>query len=606
MNKKQKKILYRIIISALVFLISLICRGYIGIILLLSAYIIAGYDVLWKAIRNTVRGKAFDENFLMALATISAVVTGEYHEAVFVMIFYQTGELFQSIAVGKSRKSIAKLMEICPDYANIEKNGELEAVDPYEIKAGDIIVAKAGEKIPLDGIITEGATSVNTAAITGESLPRDLNEGDTVISGCVNLSGTIKIKVTKEYSESTVSKILELTENATINKAKSEKFITRFASVYTPAVVILAFLLAVLPPVFISVSDFEIWKIWLYRAMTLLVISCPCALVISVPLSFFAGIGAMSRKGILVKGGSFIESLARCKTVIFDKTGTLTEGKNKVSSASAVNVTENELIKYAASAEYYSDHPLSKAVKEICKEKDIPTQTKELAGMGVIAKFGNDTVAVGNVKLMEYVGAMYQLCDKTCMHVSKNGEYLGYIEFTDTVKQSAKKAVNKLYSMGITEAVMLSGDSEKTAREVAKKTDIKTVYAELLPKDKLDITESIIENAKGKVAFVGDGINDAPALARADVGIAMGAMGSDAAVEAADIVLMDDDPEKIAVAIEKCKKTVGIVYQNIYFVLAVKFAAIVLGTFGVLGMWAAVFADVGVAVIAILNSMRNK
>lgn len=607
MNKKQKKTLIRIIAAAVLFALSLLLgqNVYVYAPMLIAAYLTVGADILQKAARGTLRGDMFDENFLMSLATISAVITGEYHEAVFVMVFYQTGELFQSIAVGNSRKSIAKLMEICPDRARlVTEDGEKE-VAPEEVRTGDIILVRAGEKIALDGVIEQGATTVNTAAITGESLPREAGEGDSVVSGTINLTGVIKVCVSKEFSESTVSKILEMTENAALCKAKTEAFITKFARIYTPVVVFLAIAIAVLPPTFISISSFEVWKEWIYRAMSLLVISCPCALVISVPLTFFAGIGALSRRGILAKGGSSIEMLSKCKTVIFDKTGTLTEGDFEISGIFPKYMTEAELLSLAASAEYHSSHPLARAVQKRAQSPIAPSDTKELSGYGVIATVDGAEIAAGNIKLMQKLGVDAKQESGTAIYIAKDGALAGTILFADRIKDGSKQAVSELLRVGVSRAVMLTGDKKEPAMAVADELEITEVYSELLPQDKLVITEKIIEKKDGgTVAFVGDGINDAPSLARADIGIAMGKLGTDAASEAADIVLMDDNPVKLAVAISRCKKIVSIVNQNIWFVLAVKLCAIVLGALGITGMWFAVFADVGVAVIAILNSMR--
>ncbi|MBQ8605392.1 MAG: cadmium-translocating P-type ATPase [Clostridia bacterium] len=606
MNAKQSKILIRIIVAAALFVISLFFKAQILLYapILLLAYALAGYDVLWRALQSTARGNMFDENFLMALATVSALFTGEYHEAVFVMLFYQVGELFQSIATYKSRRSIAKLMEICPDVATlVTEDGEKE-VDPSQVHIGDIFLVRPGEKIPLDGIIISGSATVNTSAITGESVPRELTEGDSVVSGCVDLTGVIRVRAQKEFSESTVSKILELTENAALSKAKTEAFITRFARVYTPAVVILACAIAVLPPLFTGIGELAVWKEWVYRAMTLLVISCPCALVISVPLSFFSGIGALSRRGVLAKGGMHIEALSKCNTVVFDKTGTLTEGVFEVTRCSAVGMSESELLELAATAEYYSTHPLARAIAAAAGKALPPDSVEELAGLGVIAKKDGCEIAAGNIKLMQKLGITLVPEKGTVIYIAKDGRYAGSIAAADRIKPTAKKAIERLHRMGVCNTVMLTGDKKEVAEAVAKELGISKVYCELMPQDKLEILKDVIyDNVGAKTAFVGDGINDAPALTAADIGIAMGKMGTDAASEAADIVLMDDDPLKIAEAIARAKKTVSIVYQNIWFVLSVKLLAIILGMLGV-GMWFAVFADVGVAVIAILNSMR--
>lgn len=605
MNKKQRKVFNRIIISAAVFILGVLLQkvmyGYIYAVLLSGAYIIIGHDVLYKAGRNIVRGQVFDENFLMAIATIGAMLTGEYPEAVFVMLFYQVGELFQSIAVGKSRKSIASLMEIRPDYADVERNGEVITVDPSEVIVGETIVIRPGEKIALDGVITDGSTSIDTKALTGESVPMDCSTGDTVISGCVNLSGVIKVQVTKQFSESTVSKILELVENSSTNKSKSENFITRFARVYTPIVVVCAVCLALFPPLFIDITDIGVWKEWIYRALTFLVISCPCALVISVPLSFFGGIGGMSKQGILTKGSNYIEAMAECKTVVFDKTGTLTYGKFRISECTPHGCDKSELLEAAAIAESFSNHPIAAALKN----SSTTTATgEELAGLGVRTIYGDDEIYAGNSKLMSKIG-ITATGDGTVVHVAKNGRYMGYITVEDTIKQGAKEAIIKLKSIGIERIVMLTGDKKDAADVVAHRLGIDEVYSQLLPSDKVDITERLLNDTSGKLAFVGDGINDAPVLVRADIGFAMGALGSDAAIEAADVVLMDDSLMKISTAIEMSKFTRKIVKQNILFTLFIKAAILICGALGITGMWAAVFADVGVAVIAILNAMRT-
>ncbi len=607
MNKKHKKMLRRIIAAALIFGISLIFKNivWMTVPLLLAAYLTAGYDILWKAVRNTMRGNMFDENFLMALATVSAVITGEYHEAVFVMVFYQTGELFQSVAVGKSRKSIAKLMEIRPDSANIEKDGTLVSVSPEEVAAGDVIVIKPGERIPLDGVIIKGSTEINTAAVTGESLPRPLTEGDEIFSGCVNISGAVKVRVTKPFGQSTVSKILEMTENAAAGKAHTEAFITRFARCYTPVMVIIAAVLAIIPPLFIGIGNFAVWKEWIHRAMTMLVISCPCALVISVPLSFFGGIGSLSKKGILIKGGSYIEALAKCSLFVFDKTGTLTKGSFEVDSIISEGIDKNALLELAATAEYYSDHPLAQAIKKAAQSFSLPLSTTEKAGHGIIAKTEKGEIAVGNIRLMQELGIQCPKSTGTAVYVAKDGAFAGVITLKDTVKPTARDGICALKKTGAEKTVMLTGDRAEVSEKIAAELFIDEVRSDLLPQDKLNILKDIMkDNMGGKTAYVGDGINDAPSLAAADVGIAMGAMGTEAAGEAADIVLMDDDPAKIVLAVKKCKKTVKIVYQNIWLVLSVKLAAIILGAFGIAGMWLAVFADVGVAVVAILNSLR--
>lgn len=605
---KQKKMLIRIIISAVLLAAAALSpvEGIVRLAVFLVPYAVIGWDVLWKAVRNICHGQVFDENFLMALATIGAFATGEYPEATAVMLFYQTGELFQSYAVGKSRKSIAGLMDIRPDYANIEKDGRLVQTDPEEISVGDIIVVKPGEKIPLDGVVTEGSSTVDTAALTGESLPRSVSQGEDVISGCINLSGLLKVRVTKPFGESTVAKILDLVENSSSKKAKAENFITKFARIYTPAVVISAVLLAVIPPL-ISGG----WADWLHRALIFLVISCPCALVISVPLSFFGGIGGASRKGILVKGGNYLEALADCETVVFDKTGTLTKGVFKVTEIHPVGMSAERLLELAAHAESYSVHPIAKSVCEAYGseiDRTRITDGSELSGHGVKAVVDGIAVCAGNARLMEQTGITQPLesYHGTTVHVASDGKYAGCIVISDEVKESSAEAIKALKEKGVKKTAMLTGDSKDVGEQVAETLGIDTVFAQLLPADKVEKVEKLIEekSPKGKLVFVGDGINDAPVLSRADIGIAMGAMGSDAAIEAADIVLMDDDPEKIALAIDISKKTRRIVRQNIVFALGVKLAVLILGALGMANMWEAVFADVGVSVIAILNAMR--
>lgn len=605
---KQKKMLIRIIISAVLLAAAALSpvEGIVRLAVFLVPYAVIGWDVLWKAVRNICHGQVFDENFLMALATIGAFATGEYPEATAVMLFYQTGELFQSYAVGKSRKSIAGLMDIRPDYANIEKDGRLVQTDPEEISVGDIIVVKPGEKIPLDGVVTEGSSTVDTAALTGESLPRSVSQGEDVISGCINLSGLLKVRVTKPFGESTVAKILDLVENSSSKKAKAENFITKFARIYTPAVVISAVLLAVIPPL-ISGG----WADWLHRALIFLVISCPCALVISVPLSFFGGIGGASRKGILVKGGNYLEALADCETVVFDKTGTLTKGVFKVTEIHPVGMTAERLLELAAHAESYSVHPIAKSVCEAYGseiDRSRITDGSELSGHGVKAVVDGIAVCAGNARLMEQTGITQPLesYHGTTVHVAADGKYAGCIVISDEVKESSAEAIKALKEKGVKKTAMLTGDSKDVGEQVAETLGIDTVFAQLLPADKVEKVEKLLEekSPKGKLVFVGDGINDAPVLSRADIGIAMGAMGSDAAIEAADIVLMDDDPEKIALAIDISKKTRRIVRQNIVFALGVKLAVLILGALGMANMWEAVFADVGVSVIAILNAMR--
>ncbi len=632
MRRKDKKQLIRIIISAALLAIvwaiehfSLIPKVLtIGefdiqaLLLFLIPYAVVGYSILWRAARNIVRGQIFDENFLMSIATIGAFVTGEYAEAVFVMLFYSVGELFEHIAVGKSRKSIKSLLSIRADTAFIEgEDGELIEVPCDEIKVGDVICVKAGGKIPLDGVIIEGKTALNTVSLTGESIPRDAVEGDTVLSGCINESGFIKIRVTKPFEESTVSKILALVESSTANKAKSEEFITKFARVYTPIVVISAALLAVIPPLFLGISDFAVWKDWIYRAMTFLVISCPCALVISVPLSYFGGIGSASTRGILIKGSNYLDALSACDTVVFDKTGTLTEGVFEVTKIiPSEQVSSEELLFLAAAAEKYSTHPISLSVRRAyeaqkCVFSPVVSDIEEVAGRGVKAITDEKILLAGNLKMMQENGI--ELPDGltnsddlgSCVYVALGKQYMGCIIITDRQKSGAKEAIERLRKAGVKRTVMLTGDREKEAQAVAQGLGIDEYRAELLPQDKVLAVEELLKTADGKVAFVGDGINDAPVLARADVGIAMGALGSDAAIEAADIVLMNDDLRKISDAILLSRRTRRIVVQNIAFALGVKALVLILGAFGVVGLNAAVFADVGVAVIAILNSMRN-
>lgn len=605
---KQKKMLLRIIISAVLLAAAALSpvEGIVRLAVFLVPYAVIGWDVLWKAVRNICHGQVFDENFLMALATIGAFATGEYPEATAVMLFYQTGELFQSYAVGKSRNSIAGLMDIRPDYANIEKDGRLVQTDPEEISVGDIIIVKPGEKIPLDGVVTEGSSTVDTAALTGESLPRSVSQGEDVISGCINLSGLLKVRVTKPFGESTVAKILDLVENSSSKKAKAENFITKFARIYTPAVVISAVLLAVIPPL-ISGG----WADWLHRALIFLVISCPCALVISVPLSFFGGIGGASRKGILVKGGNYLEALADCETVVFDKTGTLTKGVFKVTEIHPVGMSAERLLELAAHAESYSVHPIAKSVCEAYGseiDRSRITDGSELSGHGVKAVVDGIAVCAGNARLMEQTGITQPLesYHGTTVHVAADEKYAGCIVISDEVKESSAEAIKALKEKGVKKTAMLTGDTKDVGEQVAETLGIDTVFAQLLPADKVEKVEKLLEekSPKGKLVFVGDGINDAPVLSRADIGIAMGAMGSDAAIEAADIVLMDDAPEKIALAIDISKKTRRIVRQNIVFALGVKLAVLILGALGMANMWEAVFADVGVSVIAILNAMR--
>nr|WP_216083893.1 heavy metal translocating P-type ATPase [Hydrogeniiclostridium mannosilyticum] len=580
--------------------------GWLRLTAFLVPYILIGWDVLWKAVRNIAHGQVFDENFLMALATVGAFCTGEFPEGVAVMLFYQVGELFQSYAVGKSRQSIASLMDIRPDYANIERGGELVQVDPDEVAVGDTIVIKSGEKVPLDGVVLEGASTLNTAALTGESLPRDVEPGDDVISGCINQSGLLKVRVTKVFGESTVARILDLVENSSAQKAKAENFITKFARYYTPVVVIAALILGIVPPLF--VGD---WSNWIHRALIFLVISCPCALVISVPLSFFGGIGGASKCGILVKGGNYMEALAHAELVVFDKTGTLTRGVFNVTAVHPDECSEKDLLEIAALAEAYSDHPISRSLREAYGmelDRSRVAEVEELSGRGIRARIDGRGVCVGNNKLMDEIGVAWHPCHHvgTTVHVAIEGKYAGHIVISDEVKEDAKAAVQALKAQGVKKTVMLTGDSRPVGESVAKELELDEACTELLPADKVEQVERLLKekSQNGKLVFVGDGINDAPVLSRADIGIAMGAMGSDAAIEAADIVLMDDKPSKIATAIRLSKKTLRIVRQNIIFALAVKAAVLLLGALGIATMWEAVFADVGVSVIAILNAMR--
>ena len=613
MTRKQKKMLVRIAVSA-VLLIAAVLVPYQGLwrfALFLPAYFVIGWDVLWRAVRNIAHGQVFDENFLMALATVGAFCTGffgqgEYPEAVFVMLFYQVGELFQSYAVGKSRKSIASLMDIRPDYANVERDGRLLQVDPEEVAVGDTITVKAGEKIPLDGLVLEGSSLVNTSALTGESVPRQVRPGDSVISGCVNQNGLLRVQVTKAFGESTVQKILDLVENASSKKAKAENFITKFARYYTPVVVFCALALAVVPPLF--VGD---WTGWVQKALIFLVVSCPCALVISVPLSFFGGIGGASRQGILVKGGNYLEVLADTELVVFDKTGTLTKGVFQVTAIHPEGVSQQDLLELAALAESYSDHPISRSLKEAWgKALDTARvgQVEELSGRGVRAQVDGKEVWAGNGKLMEEIGLAYRPSGQvgTVVHVAAEGRYLGYILIADEVKPDAKEAIAALKAQGVKKTVLLTGDAKDVGEAVAQELGLDEAYTQLLPGDKVERVEALLQETspKGKLAFVGDGINDAPVLSRADIGIAMGALGSDAAIEAADLVLMDDKPSKIAKAMEISKRTLRIVRQNIVFALAVKLLVLMLTPFGLANLWEAVFADVGVMVLAILNASR--
>lgn len=615
MNKKQKKVLLRIIIAAVLMLIFVITdpQGWLGFVLFLIAYLTIGYDILIKACKGIRNKQPFDENFLMAVATLGAMGLGDYKEAAAVMLFYQTGELFQSIAVGRSRRNISRLMDIRPDYANIENaDGELEQVDPDEVAIGSIIVVKPGEKIPIDGTIVEGSTTLDTAALTGESVPRDAKCGDEALSGCINLSGVIKIKTSREFGESTVSKILDLVENASSKKSKSEAFITRFARVYTPAVCAGALALAIIPPVVsLAMGNPSAWDVWLYRALTFLVISCPCALVISIPLTFFAGIGGASNAGVLVKGSNYLEGLSEVRNVVFDKTGTLTRGVFEVSGVYNNTVDEAVLLEYAAYAECYSDHPISKSLKAAYGKPVDPERVAdvhEISGNGVTAVFDGKSVAAGNARLMSSLGIEVPPCDEpgTLVHVAVNGTYCGVILISDKLKDGAKDAIAALKQSGIKKTVMLTGDAKRIADATAAELGIDEVYSELLPAGKVSKVEELLGSLGGKekLAFVGDGINDAPVLSRADIGIAMGALGSDAAIEAADIVLMDDDPRKISKAIRISRKALRIVHENICFAIGVKVICLVLVAVGIANMWFGIFADVGVMVIAVLNAIR--
>ncbi|MBP3475302.1 MAG: cadmium-translocating P-type ATPase [Lachnospiraceae bacterium] len=616
MTKKQKKVFIRIIIAA-VLVVALhfvpVENPYIRLVLFLIPYFIIGYDILKKAIFGIIHGEVFDENFLMAVATVGAIILGEYVEGVAVMLFYQIGELFQSYAVGKSRRNISQLMDIRPDYANIEVDGKLEQIDPDEVAIGTIITVQPGEKVPLDGVVVSGAASLNTSALTGESLPREVKEGDEVISGCVNMSGVLRIQTTKEFGESTVSKILELVENSSMKKSRSENFITRFARYYTPVVCYGALALALLPPIVNLIMGHPAnWSQWVIRALTTLVISCPCALVISIPLSFFGGIGGASAKGILVKGSVYLEELAQTKYVVCDKTGTLTKGVFEVTHLEpAEGISEQELLEKAAYVESYSNHPISKSLKDAYgKEIDMArvSDVEEISGHGVQAYVDGRLVAAGNVKLMKQLGVSYAVPQEvgTEVHVAVDGSYAGYILISDVVKPNAGKAIAGLKAAGVKQVIMLTGDTKRVADAAAQELGVDVVKSELLPGDKVAEVEKLLEtkDEKEKLAFVGDGINDAPVLSRADLGIAMGALGSDAAIEAADIVLMDDDPAKIATAMNISRKTLRIVHQNIVFALAIKFACLALGAVGFVNMWWAIFADVGVMIIAVLNATR--
>ncbi len=615
MNKKQKKMLIRIIIAAvLIVVFSLLpAEGYLRFVLFMIPYLVIGYDILKKAFRGILNKQVFDENFLMAVATVGAILLGDYSEGVAVMLFYQIGELFQSYAVGKSRRNISELMDIRPDYANIEKDGTLEQVDPDEVEIGTIIVVQPGEKVPIDGVITEGTSTLNTSALTGESLPRDAKAGDEVISGCINMTGLLKIRTTKEFGESTVSKILELVENSSSRKSKSENFISKFAKYYTPAVCYGALALAFIPPIVLLIMGKPaMWGDWIYRALTFLVISCPCALVISIPLSFFAGIGGASNQGILVKGSNYLETLAQTKYVVFDKTGTMTQGVFEVSGIHHNEVPDEKLLEYAALAECSSSHPISKSLQKAYGktiDRNRVSDIEEISGNGVIAKVDGISVAAGNTKLMNRLGIAYQDCHHvgTVVHMAIDGKYAGHILISDIIKPHAKEAIAELKKAGISKTVMLTGDSKRVADQVAEELGIQEVYSELLPADKVSRVEELLnqKSEKDKLAFVGDGINDAPVLSRADIGIAMGALGSDAAIEAADIVLMDDDPLKISKAIKIARKCIRIVYENIYFAIGIKILCLILGALGIANMWVAIFADVGVMILAVLNAIRT-
>ena len=624
MSRKQKKMLVRIIVTAVLFAGLFVFEKFVPItsrILRLAVYmvpyLVISYDILKKAFKGIIKGQVFDENFLMAVASVGAVAiavyeNGSYNEAVAVMLFYQIGELFQSYAVGKSRRSISELMDIRPDYANIEVDGKIEQVDPDEVEVGSIIVVSAGEKIPIDGVIVEGSTTLDTAALTGESVPRSVKESDEVISGCINLTGTVRIRTTKPFGESTVSKILDLVENSSSKKSKSEQFISKFARIYTPAVCGGALALALLPPVVsLIIGKDAMWLTWIYRALTFLVISCPCALVISIPLSFFAGIGGASKEGVLVKGSNYLETLSKTKIVVFDKTGTMTKGNFEVTEIAPVGVENNELLRLAAYAESYSSHPISKSIKSAYGEEIDNAKisdVNEISGNGVLAVVDGKKVAAGNSKLMDKLGVEYTVCSKvgTVVYVAVDGKYCGYILISDALKPTSVAAVKAMKDCGVRKTVMLTGDSKKVADAVAKELGADEVYSELLPADKVSQVERLLadKGEKEKLAFVGDGINDAPVLSRADIGIAMGALGSDAAIEAADIVLMDDDPMKISKAIKISSKCLRIVNENIYFALGVKALCLILGAVGIANMWVAIFADVGVMVLAVLNAIR--
>ena len=615
MNKKQKKMLIRIIVAAvlLVLFSKLPIDGYVRFGLFMIPYLVIGYDILQKAFKGIRNKQVFDENFLMAVATVGAILLGDYSEGVAVMLFYQIGELFQSYAVGKSRRNISELMDIRPDYANIEVDGKLEQIDPDEVEIGTVIVVQPGEKVPIDGVIIDGVSTLNTSALTGESLPRDAKAGDEVISGCINMTGVLKIRTIREFGESTVSKILELVENSSSRKSKSENFISKFAKYYTPAVCYGALALAFIPPIVLLImGKTAMWGDWIYRALTFLVISCPCALVISIPLSFFAGIGGASNQGVLVKGSNYLETLAQTSYVVFDKTGTMTQGVFEVSGVHHNEISDEKLLEYAALAECSSSHPISKSLQKAYGkpiDRNRVTNIEEISGNGVTAKVDGISVAAGNAKLMKRLGISYQECHHvgTVIHMAVDGRYEGHILISDILKPHAKEAIAELKKAGIKKTVMLTGDSKRVADQVAKELGIEEVYIELLPADKVSKVEELLhqKSEKEKLAFVGDGINDAPVLSRADIGIAMGALGSDAAIEAADIVLMDDDPLKISKAIKIARKCIHIVYENIYFAIGIKILCLILGALGIANMWMAIFADVGVMIIAVLNAIRT-
>lgn len=615
MNKKQKKMLIRIIVAAvlIVFFSKLPIDGYVRFGLFMIPYLVIGYDILQKAFKGIRNKQVFDENFLMAVATVGAILLGDYSEGVAVMLFYQIGELFQSYAVGKSRRNISELMDIRPDYANIEVDGKLEQVDPDEVEIGTVIVVQPGEKVPIDGVIIDGVSILNTSALTGESLPRDAKAGDEVISGCINMTGVLKIRTIREFGESTVSKILELVENSSSRKSKSENFISKFAKYYTPVVCYGALALAFIPPIVLLIMGKPaMWGDWIYRALTFLVISCPCALVISIPLSFFAGIGGASNQGVLVKGSNYLETLAQTSYVVFDKTGTMTQGVFEVSGVHHNEISDEKLLEYAALAECSSSHPISKSLQKAYGkpiDRNRVTDIEEISGNGVTAKVDGISVAAGNAKLMKRLGISYQECHHvgTVIHMAVDGKYEGHILISDILKPHAKEAIAELKKAGIKKTVMLTGDSKRVADQVAKELGIGEVYSELLPADKVSKVEELLhqKSEKEKLAFVGDGINDAPVLSRADIGIAMGALGSDAAIEAADIVLMDDDPLKISKAIKIARKCIHIVYENIYFAIGIKILCLILGALGIANMWMAIFADVGVMIIAVLNAIRT-